>query len=407
MQTHFSLNAFTLSRDAMARFQSGSKIRDVVKGGDDEDARRDYCERQLELLASGWHRVRDPAREIDYPDDPRDPGLERVLHENPDDDQTWLVYADHFIDRGHPRGALMALESAPVINMVQRAQREADAHTLRLTAMDVLGGSLAGRAGLNLRWRRGFIHQAFLNGEFDRGAAEDLLFELLRHPSARFLRELKISCSHHDAQDHRLLVATLLHAAHTPPLRTLAIEYATDRWVGDPPLGDVGALGASYPLLEDVSIAGDDTTRFTGISLPRAKRFAFKTTRLQPHALRAIAKAEWPMLEEIELWLDDSPCTLDDVRFVLALPALRRLRVLAAPFANQLVEELVNAPIARQIEHLDLRYGAFDDAGAAVLAAARARFPTRLRCTIVTRTNITRAGRDLLEDADIQLDAWW
>lgn len=406
MQTHFSLNAITLSRDAMARFQSGTEIHDVVLDGDNGIARREYCERQLELLEQGYRRVRDPTREPDYPDDPRDPALERTLHDNPDDDQTWLVYADHFIERGHPRGALMALESAPVLNVVQRAQREAEAHGLRLAAMDVLAGPLAGRAGLNLRWRRGFIHRASLHGEFDRGAAEDLLFELLRHPSARFLRELELSCWHHDAQDHRLLFATLLHAAHAPPLRTLAIEYDTPRWVGYPPLGDVGALGVRYPLLEDISIAGDETTRFTGISLPRATRFAFTTTRLQLHAIRAIAKADWPVLEEIELWFRESPCTFDEARFVLRLPALRRLRVLAAPFANELVEALVVSPLAAQIDLLDLRHGALDDHGARMLIYYPGCFPSNMRC-YVGRTNITEAGVELLEDHDIETEGWW
>lgn len=339
----------------MARFQAGTEIRDVVCDGDDEDARREYCERQLDLLAQGYRRIRDPAREIDYPDDPRDPALERVLHDSPDDDQTWLVYADHFIDRGHPRGALIALESAPVRNVVQRAQREAEAQGLRRAAMDVLAGPLAGRAGLNLRWRRGFIHQASLHGAFARGAAEDLLFELLRHPSARFLRELEISCSHDDAQDHRLLVAMLVHAAHAPPLRSLAIDYEAVEWVGYPPLGDAAALGARYPRLEHVSLAGDDTTRLAGLSLPRAKRFAFLTAAMPPHTLRAIAAAPWPALEHLELTFHSSECTLGGLAFLHQLPKLSHLRIRGAPFANALAHQLLASPLAKQLQRIELR----------------------------------------------------
>ena len=340
----------------MARFQSGTEIRDVVRDGDDEDARRDYCERQLELLAQGYHRVRDPAREIDYvDDDPRDAALERVLHDNPDDDQSWLVYADHFIERGHPRGALMALEASPVLNVVQRAQREAESRRLRLAAMDALAGPLAGRRGLNLKWRRGFIDQALVHGEFVRGAAEDLLFDLLRHPSARFLRELVLVCWHEDAQDHRLLLGLLLHADPAPPLRVLEIRYDSLQWTGYQPLGDVGVLGTSYPQLESVRLDGDDTSRFTGLALPRAKRFAFMTSAMPPHTLRAIGAAPWPALEELALSFHGSACTLVDLAFIYELPALTRLKIRNAQFAEALAHQLLTSPLAKQLVRIELR----------------------------------------------------
>ena len=340
----------------MARFQSGTEIRDVVLLRDDEDGRRDYCERQLELLAGGWRRVRDPAREIDYvDDDPRDPVLEHALHADPDDDQTWLVYADRYIDRGHPRGALIALESAPVLNVVQRAQREAESRALRLAAMDALAGPLAGRSGLNLRWRRGFIHQALLHGEFLRGAAEDLLFDLLRHPSARFLRELRVACSHEDAQDHRLLLGLLLHADPAPPLRTLDVSYDPVQWTGYPPLGDVGALGTRYPLLESVALDGDDTSRFSGLALPRTKRFAFMTSAMPPHTLRAIGVAPWPVLEHLALSFHRSTCTLAELAFIYQLPKLTRLEIRSAPFGEELAHQLLASPLAKQLVRIELR----------------------------------------------------
>lgn len=390
----------------MARFQRGTELRDVVLEADEEDARRDYCDAQRELLADGWQRVRDPAREFDESDEPRDEALERALHEHPDDDQIWLVYADHFIQHGHPRGPLIALDSAPVRNLVERAEREAESRRLRHAASDTLLGALAGRTGSSLRWRRGFIDKARVHGGFLRGAAEDLLFDLLRHPSARFLRELVISCWHHDAQDHRLLVALLLQARPAPPLRVLAIEYDNEQWQGLEPLGDLGALGTIYPQLEDVRIEGDNTCSLHGLALPRAKRFAFTTAAMQPHMLRALAAASWPALEELELSLRDSPCTSDDLRFVLALPKLCRLRIHGASFANELVEMLGSSPVAAQIELLDLRHSAFGDPGVHALMRWRSSFPARMRCYL-DRTDVTDAGRELLEDHDIVIDSWW
>ena len=390
----------------MARFQSGTEIREVVRAGDDLVARRDYVDSQRELLATGWQRVRDPAREPDYPDDPRDDALERALHDSPDDDQIWLVYADRFIELGHPRGQLMAIESAPVKNIVQRAEREADTHRLRNAAAATLIGPLVGRAGLSLKWRRGFIDHAKLHGSFALGTAEDVLFELLRHPSARFLRELTIACTHHDAQDHRLLVDLLLHASAAPPLRKLSIEYDSDDWHGFPPLGRLGTLGTIYPQLEDVRIEGDNTSVLTDLALPRAKTFAFNTSALEPRTLRAIAAAPWPVLEEIELWLGHSACTIDDVRFVLALPELRRLRILASELALELVQLLVASPIAAQITLLDFQHGAFTEHGVDMLVDARDRFPANLTCYL-PRAQISQAAFDRLVDAGVTIERWW
>jgi uncharacterized protein (TIGR02996 family) len=386
----------------MARFQSGGEIRDVALGDD----RRAYCDDQRALLAAGWTRVCDPACEEKFPDHPQDERLEAAIRENPDDDQAWLVYADLLIERGHPRGPLVALESAPVKNIVQRAEREAESRRLRNATAEHFGRGLVGRGGLSVRWRRGFIHSARIHGAFARGAAEDLLFDLLRHPCGRFLRELELTCWHHDAQDHRLLVDLLAHAAPAPPLRRLVIEYATDAWTGFPPLGDVGALSHAYPALEILQLEGDDTTRFAGLSLPRAKRFRFETSRMPSHVPRALAAAPWPALEELELWFRDSTCTVDDVRFVLALPRLARLRVLAAPWANELALAIVSSPIAAHLAMLDLRYGGFDDRGATALVAARGAFPAAFELR-VDCTRLSPDVRGALEDVvDVNVGRW-
>lgn len=384
----------------MARFESGGQIRDVALGDD----RRACCAAQRELLAAGWKRVRAPS-EPDFPDEVRDEALEQAIRENPDDDAPWLVYADLLIERGHPRGPLVALESAPVKNIVQRAEREAEARRMRHAAPEHFGAGLAGRAGVSLRWRRGFIYSAHVTGAFAQGDAEDLLFDLLRHPCARFLRELELTCWHHDVQDHRLLVDLLAHAAPTPPLRKLTIGYATPEWAGFPPLGDIGALSAAYRALEILRLEGDDTTRFAGLALPKAKRFGFETTGMTAHAMRAIATAPWPALEDLELWCRDSACTVHDLEFVLALPRLSSLRVLAAPFADELVEMICAAPIARRIDELDLRHGDFSARGAQALLAARDAFPESCELR-VDPARLTPELRYALRDANIDV-GWW
>ena len=396
----------------MARFERASEIRDIVlddaAADDDSDARRVHCEQQLALLRDGWRRIRDPAREPDYPDEPRDHDLERALLANPDDDQAWLVYADHFLQLGHPRGQLMALETAPFHNIVHRAEREAHAERLRHAASDRLLDASLVRPGIRLKWRRGFIYEARIHGAYWRGDAEDLLFDLLRHPSARFLRELTLTCWHRDAQDHRLLVELLLQSSPPPPLRKLAIEYTTDTWIGFPPLGDsVSAIGTVFPLVEDLRLEGDSAWDLRGLSLPRARSLALRTIGIRRATLDALHAASWPDLAELELWFDDSTCTVDDIAFVFdgTLRNLTTLRLRAAVFANEIVDALLRSPIARGIRELDLCDGALDDRAVARLVNARTQLADELRVR-VEGTAVSARGREQLVDADLSA-MWW
>lgn len=382
----------------MARFERGSEIREVVLA-DDREA---YCEAQRTLLADGWSRIRDPLREQAYADDPRSAALERAIREDPDDDPTWLVLADFLVQHGHPRGALVALEAAPARTVVERAEREAEARRLRAASAAQLEDGLA-RTGLSLRWRRGYVHEATLHGTFARGDAEDLVFDLLRHPSTRFLRELVIGCAHRDALDHRLVLALVLHADPRPPLRRLAVGHL-GRYIGHPPLGDLGALGTAYPLLEDLELDSDATTSFAGLTLPRARRFALRADDLPPRMLAELARAAWPALEELSLTFGEgSACTAEDVRPLLgALPNVRVLRLRAARFAGALVEVFLAAPIAHQVRLLDLSWAAVDDRAAELLLAARDRLAPGFRCELA---GLGDAARRALEDAEL-LDRW-
>jgi uncharacterized protein (TIGR02996 family) len=287
-------------------------------------------------------------------DDPRVDSIERALREHPDDDETWLVYADHFIQRGHPRGPLIAIESAPVKNMVQRAEREAETRRMRLAANDVFAGPLAGRSGLVLRWRRGFIYEAILRGGFRVGEASDLLFDLLRHPSGRFVRELVVP-------NEDLLFDLLLAADPAPPLRKLVVERSNSA------VCTLGTLGAIYPLLEDVRLAGD-CYDLAGLSLPRVQRLELHIERLPRDTLRAVATAAWPALEHFTLALGHSDCTLDDLAFIFALPRIHTLRFDSPAFPNELAEALVHSRLAAQLRRIELRSCTLDDATYDLLA---------------------------------------
>jgi hypothetical protein len=109
--------------------------------------------------------------------------------------------------------------------------------------------------------------------------------------------------------------------------------------------------------------------------------------------------ARWPRLEELDLWFGDpeygGDCTLDDVLPLLdgrvALPALRRLGLRNAAFADELCEPLLRSPLLPQLTTLDLSLGVLSDDGAAILARGADRL-AHLERLVVRENCLTAEG---------------
>ncbi len=86
--------------------------------------------------------------------------------------------------------------------------------------------------------------------------------------------------------------------------------------------------------------------------------------------LRAIAKAEWPKLEDLEIWLgsDEYGCDCDysDVEQILGRRdlSLKRLGIMNMEFGDEVCAGLVDSPILPGLEHLDLTMGIIGEEGA-------------------------------------------
>lgn len=368
-------------------------LRSRAKGSEPEEharssweARRRYMELQQERFAAGWTRVRDPEREEEVLDEPREPAFEEALRADPGDAATALVYGDWLQQRGHPRGVLVGLAGDAAASFV-----EAHAETLLGTRLYFAAAETEGER-IELRWEHGFLRWARIDGYFDRGDSEDLLFELLRHPSARLLRELEIGCHHPGDQDNMLISAILVNAVDPPPLRRLVIgdfdntrDHNID--ISRAPLGDLARLSEVYPSLEDVELKGTGDVQLGELDLPRARRFVLRTSSLERETLAAIAAAAWPSLVELELWFGNReyvghPCRARDVAALLAakLPALRVLRLMNTLLSDEVCELIAASPLAGRLEVIDFGLGTLSAAGASVLARARAAFPAA--CTI-------------------------
>ena len=77
-----------------------------------------------------------------------------------------------------------------------------------------------------------------------------------------------------------------------------------------------------------------------------------------------------PKIEHLEIYYGDddygAECTIKHVKPLLArtdLPALRRLALANAMFADDIAEALPASPLVKQLTHLDLSQGILSDAG--------------------------------------------
>lgn len=347
-----------------------------------------YAEACAWHARQGWRRV-----PLAF-DEPIEPALEEALRAELDAD-TALVYSDWLAHHDHPRAALIAIQHARRARPDDPALIAEEARLFERHA-DVLLGALGahlrevqvdGEEGLELVWEHGFIAAARV-GRDGIGDAEPVLDLLLNHRSARLLRELVIGRHQGGDQDNRRMAEVLIYGSPTPapPLRKLHLaDFDDSRYDGidisRAPLGDLSGLGEIYPRLEDVILKGRGDVELGGLALPRARRFALRTSTLTRRTLAVILAAPWPELVELELWFGDpawrygAECGLDDALPLLGdggFPSLRVLRLMNAAFIDELCPLLAASPRVRRLEVLDLSLGALGDAGIEALARGAA-----------------------------------
>lgn len=312
--------------------------------------------------------------------EPRDPALDAGMLANPD--ETAPVYADWLQHEGHPRGELIALQLAREASPDDAALIEAERALLEAHGELLLGDAIDDTPerlgeehhGWELHWRRGWIHRARLRRIGQHG--HEAVARLFASPSARFLRELVIGCHMYGDQYNVNMSDAIILAPHNPPLRLLEhADFDNAEYDGidisRAPLGDLEWLGEIYPELEDVVLKGrGDVTLGDDFALPRARRFAFRTSTMTRDLLALLLAAPWPNLEELELWFGDpdrgygaeidSPRPLAPLFDARAFPKLRTLRLLNAPFADDASAALAASPLAAQLDTSEISLGVRD-----------------------------------------------
>lgn len=385
----------------MARFEKRGKVFEITSS----DAR--YTTELRKHLREGWTRVCDPRCEVPLGAEPVNPMLEDALRTDPDDAGAALVYADWLEQQGHPRGALIAVQhrlassgsDAQLLEAEQRMfESSGDALLSRplLANMAIVRGAreraevMASRnvfaAGGQLVFDHGFIREASVLLH-TRGGDEDLLWEVLRHPSARVLSRLSVRVQR--PRDVALAIALLVYGPR-PPLRALSLHALDTAGTVD-----LAGLDDAFPQLAELKLAVE-RVRFAELRLPALRKL---DVRAKQHDLgRILAGATWPALAEIAAV--GAPEQLVPAFERPVFPALQSLLLGDSEHALHVCRMVVRSPAAATLEALYLVDMQLPAEAVTMLAENRARFPRLETLDIV---NLRADHRDRLHEAGYPL----
>jgi hypothetical protein len=221
-------------------------------------------------------------------------------------------------------------------------------------------------------WENGFIAAARIARGSDRTpfTVRELVAELLAHPAARFLRELRIGGLGPDEHDYAEVIDEILRGCPS----TLRVLSLVDLPPGSAELvfadlADVTPLLAGMPLLEELRLAGNHV-RLRKLELPKLRRLAVATS--DPDVLLALSKASLPALEALELSSGDAPMPAAALAKVLGASwSVRRLAITRTANTDELVPWLVKSALLPKLAGLDLSGGKLSDTGGGLLALAK------------------------------------
>lgn len=137
---------------------------------------------------------------------------------------------------------------------------------------------------------------------------------------------------------------------------------------------DIGPLLKAFPKLELLRIRGSTGLEFKNAKHDTLRALAVESGGLPKEVVSQIAKAKFPNLEYLELWLGNSSyggnAKVNDLLPILkgtAFPKLKHLGLRNAEIVDDIAGVIVSAPILKQLENLDLSLGTLSDVGGQAL----------------------------------------
>ncbi|MDP6443800.1 MAG: STM4015 family protein, partial [Pirellulaceae bacterium] len=133
---------------------------------------------------------------------------------------------------------------------------------------------------------------------------------------------------------------------------------------------DMGPLFAAFPKLELLRTRGSEGLAFNKVKHDTLRALGVESGGLPKKVVAQICKAKLPKLEYLELWLGTDEyggdCAVNDLQPILsgkAFPNLKYLGLRNSEIADDIAGVVVNSPIAKQVETLDLSLGTLTDEG--------------------------------------------
>ncbi len=133
---------------------------------------------------------------------------------------------------------------------------------------------------------------------------------------------------------------------------------------------DLSPLLAAFPKLELLRVRGGTGLAFSKPKHDQLRALGIEAGGLDAKVVRQLCKAKFPQLEYLELWLGTDEyggtCQVNDLQPILAgkaFPHLKYLGLRNAQIADEIAGVIVNSPIVKQIETLDLSLGTLSDEG--------------------------------------------
>ena len=246
-----------------------------------------------------------------------------------------------------------------------------------------LGNSLNeidNKAVLDLEWEFGFIKKIRVAFEYDYEGLipAKLLKEFFKSSSSRFVQEIIVGVTEGMEDGDASFMGCLREitaGGKKPSLRRLTIgDFDADECeISWSSIGNVGSVYAVAPNLEYFRVHGG------GIGLgklehAKLKTLVVETGGLTEDAVKAVAKANLPSLEFLEVWFgSDNYGAEGDVTMLKPLfegkgyPKLTHLGLQNCEFEDDIAKQIVSSPILKQLKTLDLSMGTMIDEGAQAL----------------------------------------
>lgn len=154
-------------------------------------------------------------------------------------------------------------------------------------------------------------------------------------------------------------------------LGEMTYEECEISWINQ---SDVSPLLRAFPNLEAFHVRGGNGLSFSQVEHEHLNTLSIEAGGLSRDLLREVFACRFPALERLELLLGDSNYGFDgeveDLQPLLLgtlFPNLKYLGLMNSEISDDIAAFIVNSPIIRQIESLDLSLGTLTDEGARAL----------------------------------------